>query len=146
MEKTKELLNEVLVKVFNQIMFSEEQNLSKLIGKEITVRDVHVIEAIDVCNANGTPYANVVAKYLNITAGTLTTAIKRLEHKGYVVRSTGLEDKRQVMLSLTSKGQKINSIHHDFHVKMVNEITKGLNLEEEKLMVELLNKVIEFFK
>lgn len=146
MERTKELLNEVLVEVFNQIMFNEEKNLIKDVGKDITIRDIHVIEEIAKNVKLGNSASNIVAKSLNITAGTLTTAIKRLESKGYVVRKSDEKDKRFSKLFLTEKGEKVNKLHMAFHKKMVDKILQNVTIEEEKLLIDLLSKVIDFFK
>lgn len=146
MENTKELLNVVLSDVFNQIMFTEEKELVKEMGNDVTIRDFHVIEAISKNVALGNSASNIVAKSLNITAGTLTTAIKRLERKGYVVRMVDDKDKRINKLFLTEKGEKINEAHKEFHLKMVNTIASNLTETEEKQLTDLLSKVISFFK
>ena len=145
MENTKDLLNLVLSDVFNRIMFTEEKELLEKIGKDVTIRDVHVIEAISRNVYLGNSASNMVAKTLNVTAGTLTTAVKRLELKGYVIRIPDEKDKRINNLFLTPKGEKINKIHREFHLKMVETITSNLSEREEKQLIDLVSKVISFF-
>ena len=144
MEDTKEVLNEVLVSLFNQIMFNEEKNLKSEMNNEITIRDVHVLEAIYKFQEKKSA-SKFMAKALNVTAGTLTTAVKRLVNKGYVKRNVDVKDKRVVRLVLTSKGAKANKAHKKFHSDMVNTVTKDMSIEEEKMLVKLLNKVAVFF-
>lgn len=144
MEDTKEVLNEVLVNLFNQIMFNEEKNLMKELDSELTIRDIHVLEAIYKYQIKKTA-SNIIAKALNVTAGTLTAAVKRLVGKGYVKRNVDGVDKRVVRLVLTKKGEKANTVHKKYHTKMVNTIVKDLSIEEEKLLVKLLDKVKIYF-
>ncbi len=145
MENTKDLLNLVLSDVFNRIMFTEEKELLEKLGNDVTIRDVHVIEAISRNVYLGNSASNIVAKTLKITAGTLTTAVKRLELKGYVTRIPDEKDKRINNLFLTPKGEKINKAHREFHLKMVNTITSNLSEKEEKQLIDLVSKVISFF-
>ena len=50
---------------------------------------------------------------LNITVGTLTTAINNLLKKGYVNRKRGEKDRRVVYISLSENGQTMNPSTED---------------------------------
>ena len=71
--------------------------------KDISVTDMHVIEAI---GHDSSRNMSSVAKNLEITVGTLTIAINNLVKKGYVKRVRSAKDRRVVLISLSSKGQK----------------------------------------
>ena len=87
------ILNEVLVRLFRDIMDIEEKAIITSEYQDITNNDMHVIEAIGI----GAPKnMSAIAKELSVTVGTLTIAMNSLVKKGYVVRDRGQEDRRVV--------------------------------------------------
>ena len=85
------ILNEVLVRLFRDIMDIEEKAIITSEYQDITNNDMHVIEAIGI----GAPKnMSAIAKELSVTVGTLTIAMNSLVKKGYVVRERGQEDRR----------------------------------------------------
>ncbi len=50
---------------------------------------------------------NDIAKRLYLETNTVTPLLKRMEAEGFVKRSRGAEDGRQVIVSLTPKGRKL---------------------------------------
>ena len=91
------ILNEVLVRLFRDIMDIEEKAIITSEYQDITNNDMHVIEAIGI----GAPKnMSAIAKELSVTVGTLTIAMNSLVKKGYVVRERGQEDRRVVFIYL----------------------------------------------
>lgn len=142
MPQAKNLINELLVDVFNHILSIEESELKKQ-GIKLSMTEVHVLEAIR--NAEY-PTMTIVSEKLRVTVGTLTTGISTLVKKGYVERKRKEEDKRVVLLSLTKSAHKVLAIHDEFHNKMVDAAFKDLNLEEDKILVKSLENVKNYFK
>lgn len=142
MSKTKDLVNELLVEVFNHILSIEEQAL-KTAGVKLSMTEVHVLEAI-----NNTEVATMtnVANKLRVTIGTLTTSISTLVRKGFVIRKRGLEDKRVVNLELTEEAMKVLKIHDEFHDEMIDSVFVDLNIEEDEVLIKSLERVNEYFK
>lgn len=96
-----ERINSLLVDVFNDILVIEESELKKSRFNDLSITEMHTIEAIGMYKKKTT---SEVAKELSITVGTLTIAINRLVKKGYVERIRSEDDRRVVKLSLTKKG------------------------------------------
>ena len=138
-----EAINEVLVKLFNEIMDIEEKALITSEFKDISVNDMHIIEAIGVHEPKN---MSTVARALSVTVGTLTIAINNLVKKGYVERVRSQEDRRVVLISLSKKGEKAYAHHQNFHEKMVLAVLKDLNLEETEALTNALLKLQRFFK
>ncbi|MEG0283604.1 MAG: MarR family winged helix-turn-helix transcriptional regulator [Erysipelotrichales bacterium] len=137
-----EILNELLVDLFNHILYLEEENLHAK-GISLTMNEVHTIEAIrDLDN----PIMSSVAKKLMITLGTLTTSVKRLEAKGYVERFRDSIDARNVRVRLTKSAQEVMVIHDKFHEDMINTILNDLDEKEEVVLLSSLMKVQDYFK
>ena len=133
-----ETVNDVLVKLFNEIMDVEERALLTSEYKDISVNDMHVIEAIGIREPKN---MSTVAR-----AVSLTIAINHLVKKGYVERSRSEEDRRVVLVSLSEKGEKAYFHHRMFHEKMVMEVLDGMDKEETEVLTRALTKLQKFFR
>lgn len=136
-------LNEVLVRLFRDITTIEEKAIKTGEHKDLTVTDMHVIEAIDV---NEPKNMSSVAKALSVTTGTLTISVNGLVKKGYVNRTRSEADRRVVLVSLTDKGCKAFERHQQFHQEMIDAITEDLNDEEKVILEKSLRNLIQFFR
>jgi len=143
LNSNKRVLNELLVTIFNDILEIEQTALQQGVLNDLSVTEIHTIEAIGMYKART---MTEVANDLNITVGTLTTAITKLVKKDYVERTRGEEDRRSVMIDLTRKGKLAYRVHEKFHQDMINETINGLTDEEEEVLIGSLEKVNKFFK
>lgn len=143
LNSNKHVLNELLVTIFNDILEIEQTALQQGVLNDLSVTEIHTIEAIGMYRPRT---MTEVANDLNITVGTLTTAITKLVKKEYVERSRGEEDRRSVMIALTRKGKLAYRVHEKFHQDMINETINGLTNEEEEVLIRSLEKVNNFFK
>lgn len=143
MAGTYETFNEVLVKLYNDIMTIEEKAVITEEFKDITNNDMHIIEAIgtDIPKSMST-----IAAKLSVTVGTLTIAINNLVKKGYVLRNRSSKDKRVVLISLSEKGIKAFKHHAAFHEEMIRAIIKDFSDEEVELVVKALSNLVTFFR
>lgn len=136
-------INEVLVKLFNEIMDIEEKAIITEEFKDISNNDMHVIEAIGKGEGKS---MSAVAKLLSVTVGTLTIAINNLVKKGYVNRMRSEEDRRVVLISLSKKGERAYDHHEKFHDEMVQATLKGMNEEQVEVLVQALQNLSGFFR
>lgn len=134
-------VNDQLVLIFNEILEIQERVLKKSRFSDLTLKEMHTIEAIA---QDGSLSSNQVAKNLKVTPGTLTVAIQGLEKKGYVKRVKSDKDRRVVLLQLTDRGQAIYQVHKDFHQEMVEETLTGLDPKEVEVLTKGLNNLQQF--
>ena len=127
-----EVFHDVLVNLFQEIMDIEEKALITSEFKDISVNDMHILEAIGVNSARN---MSSVAKTLSVTVGTLTIAINSLVKKGYVNRVRSEEDRRVVLISLSDIGRKAYEHHRRFHEDMIRATLEGLSEEEAKIQM-----------
>ena len=139
----RETLNELLVKLFRSINSIEEQAIRVDDYNDLTVNDMHVIEAI---GAESGKNMSSVAKGLSVTTGTLTIAVNSLVKKAYVLRVRSEEDRRVVLLSLTEKGQRAYAHHNEFHEKMIESIMQRLDSQEKEVLQKSLGNLIDYFE
>ena len=137
------IFNEVLVRLFRDIMDIEEKAIITPEFKDITNNDMHVIEAIGTGAAKN---MTSVAKALAVTTGTLTISVNSLVKKGYVDRVRSEEDRRVVLISLTAKGKKAFAHHKSFHEEMIRKVVEGLREEEQAVLQKSLGNLLEFFQ
>lgn len=134
------VLNELLVKTFNEILAIEEYEIKKGPLNNLSISEIHTIAAIGMYRARK---MSEVAADLNITVGALTSAINNLVKKGYVIRERDDSDRRLVKISLTKRGKLAYRIHEKFHLDMVKETLKGLT-EKENILVDSLKKLNDY--
>lgn len=139
----KGVLNELLVDTFNEILTIEETALKSGKLNNLSVTEIHTIEAIGMYKPRT---MSEVASDLKITVGTLTIAINNLVKKEYVERHRDDKDRRVVKLSLTKKGRLAYRVHEKFHADMINATIEGLSDEEEQVLTIALSKLNNFFK
>jgi DNA-binding MarR family transcriptional regulator len=143
MNKSTIVINELLVQLFTDVLQIEEQSLKEGILSDLSITEVHTIEAIGIYSETS---MSEIAQKLKITVSTLTTAINKLIKKGYVERKRIEEDRRVVLVKLTKKGKLAFRLHEKFHGEMINNAIEGLSIEEEELLISSLNKINDFFK
>ena len=143
MSKSISILNELLVELFNDILTIEQNALQSGEFKDLSVTEIHTVDAIGMYSKRT---MSEVAQELKITVGTLTTAINHLVRKGYVERNRSGEDRRNVYINLTKRGKLAYRIHEKFHSDMIKNTISGLSDEEEKVLMDSLEKLNGYFK
>ncbi len=143
MEKFKQDINAFLVDAFNSLLQIEEDFLAKGQFKNITVKEMHLIDAVVKLEDNN--IAKNIARKLNITQSSLTTAVSTLEKKGMLIRKSDEKDKRIVKICPTEKAMQVYNHHRQFHSELVDVVTNKLDRQELDAFVNGLNKVRDFF-
>ena len=133
-----ESLNSILVTLFNDIMNIEEKALITDEFSDITVTDMHIIEAIGIKEPRT---MGTISKALGVTMGTLTVGIN-----GYVIRTRSEEDRRVVYASLTPKGNAAYTHHMRFHRDMIKHITDDLSEDEAAVLIKTFTRLEDYFK
>ena len=141
--ENREVINDVLVHLFNEIMELEEEAIITEEYKDITNNDMHIIEAIGM---NEPKNMSTIAREISVTVGTLTIAMNSLVKKGYVLRERGKEDRRVVYISLTERGRAAYVHHARFHKAMIDSISDEMTSEEMELLIKTLTKLDKWFR
>ena len=143
MEDIYEKVNYLLVRLVNEIWELEAKAIITDEFKDLTNNDMHVIEAIGL---EGGRNMSSVAKRLNITMGSLTTAVNHLVKKQYVDRSRSEEDRRVVLIRLTEKGIAAFKHHAEYHRQMTEAVLEKLDEEDMPVLMKVLDALNEFFR
>ncbi|WP_458861771.1 MarR family winged helix-turn-helix transcriptional regulator [Acidaminobacterium chupaoyuni] len=146
MNDSRENLNAFLVKMFQNLMKIESDALIQGEYRDITVRDMHILE--EICRAETTKNNQMtsLAQELGVTTGTLTVAVNGMVKKGYLERSRDEKDRRIVRIFSTEQGRMANMVHAKFHEDMVEAIMNELPENEVFVLVDALKAVSRYFE
>ncbi|MEG1678229.1 MAG: MarR family winged helix-turn-helix transcriptional regulator [Clostridia bacterium] len=143
METAYGTINQVLVTLFNDIMRIEER---ALIEPGLSIREVHVIEAVCEAQESGLSTMTDLAARLRITPGSLSVAVGTLVRKGYLHRVHDMADKRVNRMAATEAAVLVNKKHQDFHRQMTDSVIGHLNAEELAALVHALGSINQYFQ
>lgn len=143
MADARQVANELLVDIFDDILMIEENVMRAMGHHNVTMTEVHTIEAIGRVEEKT---MSTVAEALEITVGTLTTAVNKLVKKNLVTRMRDESDRRIVLIRLTEEGQVIFDAHEQFHRDMIDHLMKDLELTDECELIKSLANLRDFFK
>jgi DNA-binding MarR family transcriptional regulator len=134
-----------LVDTFWTILEVEEQTIRNSAKINLTISEMHLIEAIGKNENMGITISDL-ADEMRITRPSVTIAVNKLVKKGYVNKIKALNDGRLVLVTLTKQGLKMDAIHRYFHRTMVRNIEKEFSPEEKVLLIKAIDKLNVFFK
>jgi len=130
---------ESLLRIFDNVLLTEEKALSKGYFPDLSIAELHTLEAI----GYESRAMSETASRLGITTGTLTVAIDRLVRKGYVERNRDTKDRRVVRINLTRKGKLAYRIHSKFHTLLVRRIMEPLNDTQQQMLADMVESIDE---
>lgn len=144
MDNFEEKLNDFLTSAFNGILKSQEQVIRQLSNSNISISELHLIEAADKCG-EGRNTVSEIAQILDITNSSVTIAVNKLVVKGFLKKVKNENDRRSVYVELTEKGNYIKRYHEEYHKNMIKEIASTMTEEEKKALITGMKKLDAFF-
>ncbi len=138
-------LNDFFVHVFNKINLWENQALTRIGAKDLSVKEIHVLAAVSEQAAVGQNTMTAIAGNLAIQVSSLTTAVGTLVKKGYLARVSDAKDRRLIRVVLTEKGEEANRVHTQFHAQMIHAVADRLSDAEMTLLTQSLWQLNHFF-
>ncbi len=84
-----------------------------------------------------------LAQRLEIRPQSLTEALLKLEHAGYIVRKRSETDKREQLVSITELGRERSRQLRALRDQVAEDMFGCLSEEEQAMMLELLGRVME---
>lgn len=143
MDDCYEVINDILVNLFHEIYELEEKAIITDEFKDLSINDMHIIEAIGLGAGNN---MSTIARKMNITVGSLTTSMNSIVNKKYAIRIRSEMDRRVVYIRLTPKGEKAFLHHQKFHRKMTKAVVAHLSGQEIKVLSKALGNLGTFFR
>ncbi len=100
--------------------------------------DFRVLEAL---LHKGPLPVNVIGDKVELTTGSITTAVDRMEARWLVVRKRHPEDRRVRLVELTAKGRRLIEQAYDQHSVDMERAVKALSRQERAVLVALLKRL-----
>ena len=94
---------------------------------------------------NGEPFEmspKLLKHSLLLTSGGLSTLLERIEQRGLIERLPDPNDRRGVIVRLTSKGRELADRAMVVHAQVEHQIIAGLSKEEQSLLAKMLGKLL----
>lgn len=139
-------LNDFFVHVFNKINVWENQTMRRVGAKDLSVKELHVMEAVSELTQAGQNTMSAIAASLSIQVSSLTTSVGTLVRKGYLTREADPADRRVIRILLTEKGEEANRLHNEFHKLMIRGVATRLTEEELEVLTQSLGQLNAFFR
>lgn len=127
----------------SKLQFFEREYLRRAGIEDVTPTEVKVLYIIGLSN---TKSMSEIADELKITRGTLSITIDNLVNKGYVIRTRHKQDRRVIIVYLTSKSMEVVRIYGKFYFDLLKSLVKEIEREKIEVVEEILcklNKIIE---
>ncbi|MGL6315731.1 MarR family winged helix-turn-helix transcriptional regulator [Vibrio sp. WXL103] len=134
-----EMLNQLLTEFYDK-MSSWEQSVVKETGYSLA--QVHTIEVL---GSHGPMRMKELADKLGITTGTLTVQVDKLVSAQLIERLPHPDDRRAIVVALTSGGKQIHTHHNQLHLNLVKDLTSGISAEDSDRLVQILAQMNQEF-
>ena len=87
---------------------------------------------------------SAIAQKMGHTTAAASGLVARLENLGYVVRSVARDDRRKVMVCITSKGSALVCRIREEMVGNLMKILNHLTLDEQKAWLQIYGKIYDY--
>jgi MarR family transcriptional regulator, 2-MHQ and catechol-resistance regulon repressor len=100
--------------------------------------DYRVLEALF---QNGPLPVNTIGEMIDLTTGSITTAVDRMEAKWLVARKSHPEDRRIRIVELTAKGRKLVEKAHGQYSSAMEDAVSLLSRDDRLTLIDLLQRL-----
>lgn len=125
----------IVWKTYRALLAKAEASIRRI---NLCDSDFRVLEAL---LHKGPLPVNVIGQKVDLTTGSITSAIDRLAEKSLVVRKNDPDDRRIRMVELTAKGRRLIEKAYAQHQVDMEEGVQGLSHEERRELVNLLKRL-----
>jgi MarR family 2-MHQ and catechol resistance regulon transcriptional repressor len=125
----------VLMKAHRTMMRHAAASIASL---DLGLSDFVVLEML---LHKGPMKVNDIGRRADLTSGSITTAVDRLQARGLVSREINREDSRSRIVQLTTKGETLIRTAFAAHSARMEKAVGGLNIRERTELVALLKKL-----
>ncbi|MCH4294453.1 MarR family transcriptional regulator [Shewanella sp. 3B26] len=137
---TKEMdINKLLVEFYERFSAWEHHIVE---GSGLPLPMMHTLELLGLY---GPMRMTDLAEKLCISTGTLTVRVDKLASDGLVERIANPQDRRSLLISLTSQGLEIFKEHDRAHLDMTAKLTSNLSADDKATLQRLLGQLTEQF-
>ena len=145
-KKQIDILNDYFLHTALHLLTMEEQCLRRACAKDLSLRELHVLEAVSSLRGSGRNTMAEIARYLRLSPASLTTAVTVLVKKGYVSRNYSPSDRRVIFVTLTETGEEANRKYLNFVRDMIMEVCRDLDEENADNMISSILTLSDYLE
>ena len=101
-------------------------------GTLLSAHQASILDHLDTVEATS---LTALARHLDVTPGTMSVAVDRLQKHGYVKRTWDDRDRRRVQLRLTEAGARVRSANSALDPARVEALLGRLTVEEQRAAI-----------
>lgn len=98
---------------------------------------------LDLVYESGSCSMKDIISSFSMPPSTATGLVDRLVDRKYVIRSKSKEDRRRILIKMTTKGKKVYSSFKSGALAQLEDSLKHLTTSELESLLKLINKLIE---
>ena len=125
----------LLMKAHRSMVRHAERSIVSL---DMCISDFGVLEVL---LHKGPQSVSEIGRRVNLTSGSITTAIDRLEQRGLVTRAADSSDRRARVVHLTRDGKARITKEFARHTDAMDRAAQGLSKADRGTLMELLRKL-----
>jgi len=101
------------------------------------------LRLVEFLGHEGSQIMRAAAEHLSLAVNSVTTLVDGLESKKLVTRQRSTEDRRVILVELTSAGQQVWQEAESAKLQLYRSMLKPLNSTEQELFLELFRKIAQ---
>ena len=130
-------LNELFFQLYQSRLFQEKKSCTDSPLSRFTNNDIRVLELVE---RRRELTMKDLSETLSLPMSTLTGIADKLVRKKYIERIRIDEDRRVVLVKITSLGRETISLRKNAHCSVSEQLLKSLTDEEQKEFLRLFRK------
>ena len=99
--------------------------------------------ALRILEENGEMTQRQLQDLMGIQQGSLSELVKKLEEQELITRSSSPKDRRQLLIRVTEKGQRLHHGHQERRQEESQELLGALSEEEQVQLRDLLDRLFD---
>jgi DNA-binding MarR family transcriptional regulator len=126
-----------MVNNWKRLQHDVEKNLTRL---GLTLAELRILRVL---HEQGSSPMNRFSAETMLSQPSITGIVDKLEEAGLVERVRSLEDRREVLIAITSKGDEVYAKGMDLHRQFVEKALSALEADEVDAVMTLLKKLAD---
>ena len=125
------------------VLMKAHRSMARLAARSIVSLDMCISDfaVLEVLLHKGPQPVGEIGRRIDLTSGSITTAIDRLEKRGLVARAAHASDRRARVVHLTPDGKAHITLVFATHKEAMDRAAYGLSKTERGTLIELLKRV-----
>jgi MarR family transcriptional regulator, 2-MHQ and catechol-resistance regulon repressor len=125
------------------VLMKSHRALSRHAQRSVDSAEMGLSEfaALELLLHKGPQPVNAIGRRIDLTSGSITSAVDRLEKRGLVERGADPDDRRARVVRLTAKGKALITKVFAGHKAAMDRAAAGLSAAERTTLIQLLKKL-----